>query len=85
MVLYDSRNYHGSRGKAGGTGGSGGGKGGGGGGLITKAASSGTVAALCHCSKPSRQTSTSLAFETRDKISVRSASDSGPTDLSPAA
>ena len=73
---------HGPVGKVGGSGGNGGGKGGG---LIIKAVSSGTVAALCHCSKPSRQTSTSLAFETREKIAVKSAKDNGPTVLSPTA
>jgi len=71
-----------SGGTAGGNGGTDADKGWSGGGLITKTASSGTLPALCHCSKPARQTSTSLAFETRAKIAVRSAKENGPTVLS---
>src|SRR5262249_55407120 len=56
-----------------------------GGGVIKCGASSGRFLASIHVGNPSRQTRTLSAFETRDKIDIKSASEIGPTGLSPSA
>jgi len=57
----------------------------GGGGLIKEAESSFTSPAFSQPAAPLRQTSTSLAAETRDSIVVSSASVTGPTFFAPSA